>query len=151
MGMIVLMRWHGADLITPVSPKGIIDVEFAKTKERLHQLLLFLNVDIIRQNLYLDFLFLLAYGWFFVTACTYVRNKTGWVKTCGLFISLSISAALFDVAENFLLLLVLGGRFDPILLYVVYYTAAIKFIMAGAVVLFLLFSWPFALRKAAMK
>jgi len=32
--MIIVTRWQGTGLITPQSPRGIIDLEFAKTPER---------------------------------------------------------------------------------------------------------------------
>lgn len=145
--MIAVMQKQGAALVTPVSPKGIIDLEFARTEERLSQLLLFMDGQALRINLYLDFLFIFAYTWFLYTACLYIRSKTVWVKASGIFSAVAMSAGFFDVAENFILLLILQQRFDPALLQAVYYIAAIKFVFAGAVVIYLLFSWPFTLRR----
>jgi hypothetical protein len=70
----IVMRWQGTGLITPQSPKGILDLEFAKTSDRFHQLQLFWNHEIVLQNIYLDFLFIIAYSWFLVTACKAVNN-----------------------------------------------------------------------------
>lgn len=145
--MIFIMQWQGTSLVTPVSPKGIIDLEFAKTPERFLQLQLFMDQTKLRINLYLDFLFMASYVWFLVAACRYIKHKTGWTRASGIFSSLAISGGLFDVAENFLLILLLEGRFDPSILEVVYYCAAIKFVLAGSVLLYLLFSWPFSLRR----
>ncbi len=145
--MIFIMRWQGASLITPVSTKGIIDLEFAKTPERFLQLQLFMDQSKLRINLYLDFLFMGAYVWFLITACRYIQYKTNWTRASIIFSSLALSAGLFDFAENFLLLLLLEGRFDASILEVVYYCAAIKFILAGSVLVYLLFSWPFSLRR----
>lgn len=143
--MIFVMRLQGKTLITPQSPKGIIDLEFAKTPERLQQLQLFMDHKTVSQNIYLDFLFIAAYGWFLVAACRYVQSKTNWNKWSNMFVSLAIAAALFDVLENFLMLLVLNGRFQPSLMEVVFYTALVKFVFAGAVVLYILLAWPFSL------
>lgn len=133
--MIIVMRWQGSSLITPQSPKGILDLEFAKTPERFQQLRLFWNQETVLQNIYLDFLFLAAYTWFLVTACKAVNNSKSTV-----FSALAISAGAFDVLENFLMMLVLNGRFSPTVLQIVYYCAAVKFVLAGIVVGYLILS-----------
>jgi hypothetical protein len=133
--MIVVMRWQGSSLITPQSPKGIIDLEFAKTPERFHQLQLFWNYQAVLQNIYLDFLFIIAYTWFLMTACKAVNNNRSQV-----FSGLALSAGAFDVLENFLMILVWNGRFEPSVLAIVYYVAAIKFLLAGTVVGYLILS-----------
>lgn len=140
--MILILRWQGNHLITPQSPKGIIDLEFAKTPERFHELEIFWNKETVLQNIYLDFLFIIAYTWFLATACKAVQNKRSTV-----FSGLALSAGAFDVLENFLMILVLNGRFSPSVLQIVFYCAAIKFILAAIVILFLVFSL-FGLFKA---
>ena len=137
--MLFVMRWQGTSLVTAASPRGIIDLEFARTPERLRHLLLFISPSKVQLNIFLDFIFIIAYTWFLVAACRYIRSKTSWNKASGAFISLAITAAMFDVVENFLLLLIIQQRFDASLLEVVYYSAAIKFILVGAVILYLLF------------
>jgi len=143
--MIFVMRWQGSELITPQSSKGILDLELAKTAERFHQLQLFWNHETVLQNIYLDFLFIISYTWFLVTACKTVNNTKS-----NLFSGLAISAGAFDVLENFLMILVWNGRFEPSLLQVVYYAAAIKFLLAGIVAGYLLLSL-FGLFKRANK
>jgi len=133
--MIVVMRWQGSTLITPQSPKGIIDLEFAETSERLLQLKLFWNYEAVLQNIYLDFIFIIVYPWFLVTACKAVNNKRSIT-----FSAIAISAGAFDVLENFLMILVWNGRFKPSVLQMVYYVAAIKFLLAGIVVGYLVVS-----------
>ena len=133
--MIVVMRWQGSELISPQSPKGIIDLEFAKTSERLQQLKLFWNYESVLQNIYLDFLFIIAYTWFLVTACKAVNNRRN-----ATFSALAISAGAFDVLENFLMILVWKERFKPSVVQMVYYVAAIKFLLAGIVIGYLVVS-----------
>lgn len=135
VAMIFVMRWQGSALVTPQSPRGIIDLEFAKTADRLQQLQLFWNSETVLQNIYLDFLFLIGYTWFLVAACKAVDNSKSTV-----FSGLAISAGAFDVLENFLMILVWNGRFHPSSLQIVYYAAAIKFILAAIVILYLIFS-----------
>lgn len=135
IAMIVVMRWQGSSLITPQSPKGIIDLEFAKTPGRFQQLQFFWNHEIVLQNIYLDFLFILAYTWFLVTACKAVNNSKS-----NLFSALAISAGAFDVLENFLMILVWNERFSPSVLQIVFYVAAIKFLFAVIVIGYLILS-----------
>jgi len=143
--MFFVLRRQGRNLITPQSPKGIIDLEFAKTPARFHQLQLFWNQDTVLQNIYLDFLFIIAYTWFLVTACKAVKNNKSHI-----FSALTISAGAFDVFENFLLILVLNGKFNPSVLQIVYYTAAIKFILIVIVLGFIILSLFGLFRKESL-
>ncbi|HWJ92676.1 MAG TPA: hypothetical protein VNR87_16275 [Flavisolibacter sp.] len=145
--MIIVMRILGHSLVTPVSARGIIDLEFARTEGRLNQLRVFWNPSDINNNIYVDFVFIAAYGWFFVTACLFIKSRTNWSKWSNSFSALALSAAFFDVCENFLMLLVLNGRFNASVLQIVFYCALIKFVLIGCVVLFILGSLPFALTK----
>jgi hypothetical protein len=147
--MVFVMRWQGSSLVTPQSPKGIIDLEFAKTADRYHQLQLFWNPQDVKQNIYLDFLFIIAYTWFLVTACKVLGSRSS-LKRSNVFAGLAMSAGAFDVLENFLMLLVLNGKFSTSVLQIVYYCAAIKFILAGIVVLYLILSLPSIFRRKAV-
>jgi hypothetical protein len=141
------MRWQGSTLITPVSQNGILDLEFAKTPERLHQLQLFWNSDNVTLNILLDFLFIASYTWFFIAATMYIKQKLKWETWSDRAISMAVAAACFDVLENFLMLLTFSGRFQPSVMQVVYYCAVIKFILVGFVVLFLLIAFPLSISK----
>ena len=145
--MIIVMRMQGSSLITSASPKGILDLEFAKTPQRLMHLRLFLDHSDVVQNLFLDFLFIAAYTWFLVTACNFIKQKNDWSGWSKHFSGIAIAAGLFDVLENFLILLVWNERFRPGLMQVVYYCAAIKFILAGLVIMYVLISIPFVLKR----
>jgi hypothetical protein len=132
---IVIMRWQGSALVTPQSPKGIIDLEFAKTADRFHQLQLFWNHETVLQNIYLDFLFILAYVWFLMTACKLLQNTKS-----NIFSGLALSAGVFDILENFLMILVWNERFDSSVLQIVFYVAVIKFLLAFVVIGYLILS-----------
>ena len=133
--MFIIIRWQGSGLITPQSPKGIIDFEFAKTPEKFRQLQFFWNRETVLQNIYLDFLLILAYGWFFVTACKATANSKS-----NLFSGLAVSAGAFDVLENFLMILVWNERFSPSVLQIVFYAAIIKFLLIIIVTGYLILS-----------
>ena len=146
LALIFVMRWQGSALITPLSPKGMIDLEFARTAERYQQLRLFLDMRVAEINLYIDFVFIAAYTWFLINACNFIASRTRWRKWSAIFNSFAITAALFDVCENFLLLLVFYERFSTRALEIVFYCAIIKFALAAFVILYLLISWPFVLK-----
>jgi len=145
--MIVLMRWQGATLVTPASPGGILDLEFANNAERLMQLRLFWTHDDVVTNIFLDFLFIAAYAWFFVAACSSISVKNPLSKWSQHFAGISLAAAGFDVCENFLMLLVWNERFSPSVLKIVYYCAAIKFILIALVIIYLIVSFFAGLGK----
>ena len=136
-----LLRRQGAALMTPVSPLGIIDLEFAWTAEKLSQLQLFWQREVLSKNIYIDFAFLIAYGVFLYTACHWralvIRNE----KAAGVFATLAVTAASLDLLENFLMLLVWYGRFQPFVLKIIAVVAAIKFLLVMAVLVFLLLSF----------
>jgi hypothetical protein len=141
--MFFVMRAQGAALITPVSRHGIIDLEFCKTTERLLQLRLFLDGRAVVNNILLDFIFIGAYTWFFLTASLLTREKLQWHKWGQAAQTFALSAAFFDVGENFIMLLVWEGRFAPSLMQLVFYIALIKFILIALVVLYLLATIPY--------
>lgn len=140
--MVIVMRWLGSSLITPQSPNGIIDLEFARTPERFRQLQFFWNNDDVLQNIYFSFLFIIAYTWFLAAATKAVNNK--WSS---IFSATAMSAGAFNVLENFLMIMLINGRFNLFVLEIIYYSAAIKFLLAGLVLLYLIVSL-FGLFKA---
>ena len=145
--MFFIMRWHGQRLITPLSNRGIIDLEFARTEERFYQLRLFWQREDVVENIYLDFLFIASAVWLLVSVSLFIKEKTGWEKWTNAITGISFSAGFFDVAENFLMLLVLNGRFNFSVLQIIYYVAAIKFILFALAIILILCSLPGILRK----
>lgn len=143
--MIIVMRWQGKSLVTPVSPYGILDLEFARTGERMQQLRLFWNAKDVFFNVYMDFLFIASYTWFFISACQFIKKISNWKLWSNRFISIAIATACFDVAENFMMLLVYNGRFNPFVLQIVYVVAIIKFVLAAALILYILTALPFVM------
>ena len=146
IGMIGIMRWQGNSLVTPISPKGIIDVEFAKTPERFRELRLFLNQDKLLLNLQFDFLFIIAYTWFLIAACQYIQLKRSW-KGDKIFRLFATAGGFFDVVENLLLIQLVKGTNDAFRVKLVFYCAAIKVVLLGIVVLYLLLSWLLLMGK----
>ena len=133
--MLILMRLQGNNLITPQSPRGIIDFELAQTERRFRQLLLFWDHETVLRNIYFNFLLIMAYAWFFVSACKAVGNSGSTI-----FSGLTLSAGAFDILENFLMVLVWNERLSPSLLRVIFYAAILKFLLLVIVVGFLILS-----------
>ena len=144
---LFLMRWQGRELITPESPNGIVDLELAGTPLRFIYLSLFMKTHAILQNLYLDFLFLASYVWFFISAIQHCSFQTGWLRISGIFIGISWAAGVLDFLENLILILIINEHLTVRFIRLVYYLALFKFILAGLVILFLLVSLPFILRR----
>ena len=145
--LALLLRWQGAALVTPVSPYGIIDLEFAWHAEKLRQLQLFWPREVLSNNIYIDFLFLVAYGIFLYTACQWRAAAILNQKAAAIFATLAVSAASLDLLENFLMLLVWYGRFQPFVLKIIAVVAGIKFFLVIAVLLFLFASFFMKRRK----
>ncbi|TCZ73892.1 hypothetical protein [Flaviaesturariibacter aridisoli] len=127
---------------------GILALEFAWTEDRFQDLMYrWLREDVLT-NLWLDFLFIPAYGWFFRLAAQAQgpRLSAAWAKR---FAWLAVVACLCDVCENGLLLArvyheVRHGLLVPAALF-----AAIKFALLLCVLLFVLYGL-IAGRKAAV-
>ena len=149
--MVILMRWQGSALITGASKKGIVDLEFANTRERLHELLLHWDLSAVKMNIWLDFLFIVCYVLLlsFVSEWCAERwpDKSIPSKTGFVFAKLAFLVGVFDIAENLLMLQSVAGNYSDGSLQLTFYCASIKFLLAGFIVLYLLASLPFVIRK----
>ncbi len=138
------MRWQGNSLASPVSTRGIIDLELAKEQWRYLQLMAVWDLKDVKLNIYLDFIFVAAYTWFLYSASRKLSVTAGWKKTGTFFSVVSILAGVLDIIENIGMLKLLQA-WDSTISMVVYYAAMIKFILIGMVLLFLLVAFVFSL------
>jgi hypothetical protein len=143
----LLLRWQGSSLVTPTSSRGILDLEFAGNTIRLHQLKLFWNARDVNNNIYLDFLFIAAYSAFLMGACQWVSEKSRHAKWAEWFTRIALAAGIFDIVENLLMLVAWNDGVGNGAMKLIYYCAAIKFLLAGVVVLYLMYSLPVLMRK----
>lgn len=146
--MISIMAWQGSSLKTEITPKGILDLEFAGNESRLKEILSVWQINKVYLNTYLDFLFIIAYTWFLFSTCKLIankrRNKTG--VFIGIIVTmLSLFPGLFDVAENICMLIAISQ--DPRFIFYDYYLAFIKFVLAGLILLYIFVSLPVIFRK----
>jgi hypothetical protein len=135
VGVVTFMRWQGSGLITPQSPRGILDFEFARTPGRFRQLQFFWNQEAVLHNIYLYMFLAITGAWLLVSACKLHENRR-----TNLFSALAISAAAFNLLENFLMMLIWNQRFEPSLLAIVFYAAVIKFLLVFLVIGYIILS-----------
>jgi hypothetical protein len=135
VGVVTFMRWQGSGLITPQSPRGILDFEFARTPERFRQLQFFWNHEAVLYNIYVYMLLGIVCTWCLVSACKLLANSR-----TNLFSALAISAAAFNLLENFLMILVWNQRFETSVLSIVFYAAVIKFLLVFLVIGYIVLS-----------
>ena len=118
IAMIVVMAKTGATLKTPVTPKGILDLEFAYTTAKTTVVTeawannnFINNITVAKINTCFDFIFLFFYSFFlFFTNKKIAEISSGKFGTIGLIIAKgALLAGLFDIAENVGMLITLSG------------------------------------------
>ncbi|NCI50762.1 hypothetical protein GWC95_12560 [Sediminibacterium roseum] len=149
--MLVIMRFNGMALVTPISPRAIIDLEFADTPQRVAALLSHWDLTSVKMNIWLDFVFIASYVYFlFVMAERFSLKwrEDHFMRQVGLFLSrASIVAGMFDVVENLLMLQTIAGNYTTLSLQLTFYCAAFKFILIGAVFLYFIVSVPAGIKR----
>lgn len=145
--MIFVMRWQGETLVTEVSPRGIIDLEFARTTERLQQLQAVWQWKDLQLNIFLDFIFISAYTWFFATSAIRVKKHWDWTRISLLFITLAYLAGMLDVVENIFMYIAFTNNIGASGLKFIFYCAKVKFILIAVLIFYLLISIPFMRKK----
>ena len=148
---IIFLQIIGSQLITDVSPLGIVSFEFAGDLNQAH---LILNSWGVQGKLYagidlgIDYLFILVYSITLICGSLLVTkkssNKSGYLKYFGLAMAiLSIIAGLFDCVENYALIKVLLGNGSDELANLAYCLASLKFIFVGVIIFYILSMWTF--------
>lgn len=134
---------------------GMVAFELAGSQERADEILAEwgdVGQDAAREQLLIDFGFLIAYGTFLVLAVAAVRDRLGrrgWRRLAGvgaIVVPFGAAAAACDAVENACLLAVLGeaGSAFPTLATIF---AAIKFALLAAAIVYLVFGLALSLRR----
>ena len=149
--MCIVLRWQGSTLQTTTSPLAIIDLEFANTVERLHELLIRWDITVVRINIWLDFIFIIAYT-IFLSLCAEMyalkwQANSFFYRAGNLFARLAYAAGIFDIAENLLMLQSITGNYTESSLQLTFYCAAIKFTLVFLIFIYLIISLPLGFRK----
>jgi hypothetical protein len=149
--MVILMRWQGSSLKTDISKKGIVDLEFADTRERMHELLMRWDTSVVKMNIWLDFLFIVAYVLLLSIAAELCAAKwtiSSTPQKIGVWMArAAYVAGVFDIAENLLMLQTVAGNYTNTSLELTFYCASIKFILVGLVFFYCIISIPVVFRK----
>jgi len=139
--MIIVMRWQGKELLQPSTPSGILALEFANTPEKLTTVLAAWNKEVVRNNILLDFLFVIAYTWFFVlgVAKSTAQWSNRFMQQFGATgIRMAFLAGILDVTENILMLQSINGHYSISSLQLTWYCAAIKFLIVIILLVFMI-------------
>lgn len=118
------MQWQGASLKNITAPGGILGLEFARNSESLHALLASWDTNAVWTNIHLDFIYIPSYTFFFVASLRLLKAASHTVVMASL-------AALFDLAENSLMMLSLAGHYSSISLQATALLAGLKFFCLG--------------------
>ncbi|HJV20169.1 MAG TPA: hypothetical protein VJ552_09860 [Sediminibacterium sp.] len=150
LAVIVLMRVQGAGLKTVITPRGILDLEFANSPARLTTVLAAWDQATVTCNIWIDFLFIPAYVLLLslsVAAVSVNRGK-GFLRNTGAWLErAAYVAGILDIAENLLMLQSIAGNYTPDSLWLTYYCAAIKFAIVCCIMLYLFISLPLIFKK----
>lgn len=143
--LIVLLRIQGGGLITPKTPGGILDLEFANSPAKLNETLAVWDSLVVKQNIWIDFLFIPTYVLLLSLVSIIFSNKwtniffgkVGAILARGAFV-----AGFLDIAENLLMLQSIAGNYTPSSLWLTYYCASIKFSIVICILLYQVISLP---------
>jgi len=143
--MMVLMAKTGATLKTQVTPKGIIDLEFAYSGAKASAIInswantgAINNVSVAKINTWFDFIFLFCYSLLLYNACKLVAgNFKGFLFSMGQIIARgALAAGICDVLENAGMLLALHGYISDAFTMLTFIFSTAKWILALAAVLY---------------
>jgi len=149
VAMMVVMARTGATLKTPVTPHGIIDLEFAYNSTKVNTVIrawtpsateTFGKTEAAKLNTYLDFIFLFFYAGFLCLACRNIAQRiSGPVAKAGSIIAAgALLAGFFDVLENIGMLMALNGSVLTGIAFLTTLFSVIKWILAALAVLYVL-------------
>ena len=149
-----LMQFQGRSLKTALNPIGIIDLELADTVTELNAVLVNWDLNIVRLNIWIDFLFIAAYTFFFVQSLQIfiAKHRIHWLKQVGKrLIALAYLAAMLDVLENILMLFSISGYYSNSSVLITASTASLKFVVIGCILLYLIGSLLFSISRKYAK
>jgi hypothetical protein len=148
--VFMAMRFQGAALITAVSPGGILNLEFANSPAKLLAILAAWDINTVKQNIWIDFLFIPSYVLLLSMLAAFCASKWGkgfFNKLGAIVVRAVFVAGVLDIAENLLMLQSIAGNYTPSSLWLTYYCAGIKFFIVLIAVLYIIISIPVLLKK----
>jgi hypothetical protein len=151
------MQKTGASLKTNDTPHGILDLEFANSRDKAAVVINAWaktgstdNIQAAKINTELDFIFLLFYSVFLHQFCKSIAGlHEGAVRNAGLILANgAIAAGVLDIMENIGMLLTLQGYINSTLPLLTFIFSVVKWVLAlSALVYFLLAGGGYLFRK----
>lgn len=135
-----IMQFQGRSLKTALNPIGIIDLELADTESELNSLLANWDIQTVQLNIWIDFLFIVAYTFFFIQSIRLIlaKHRFNWLQQLGKkLIALAYVAAILDVIENMLMLCSITGHYTDGSLSATASIASLKFSIIAVILLYL--------------
>ncbi|MBC7588644.1 MAG: hypothetical protein H7178_09835 [Chitinophagaceae bacterium] len=141
VAMFFVMRWQNADILSALTPQGIINFELAKNFDEAKAMMAIVGVKPMQFSTGLDFLFIIAYTLFFSFCCKALMNnyRSSGLKTLGLiFLELSVLVGVLDLVENIAMLITLGGYGSNLSVSISHWSSRFKFSLAALVLLYII-------------
>ena len=154
---MLVLQLQGKQLITPLSPSGILSLEFSYHSDHTQSIATAWKNSLrgaFRINMLLDFLLIPFYGLFLYSTCGYfsVHYQSGRGQRFGVLLAFgSLLAMVFDVIENVLMsfsIHITATSFTSMLTTAM---AAIKFLLIGLALLYIIFSAALMLLRKKTK
>ncbi len=136
-----IMQFQGRSLKTALNPIGIVDLELADTVSELNALLANWDTDVVRLNIWIDFLFIIAYTFFFIQSIRLIlaKHHFNWLQQLGKkLIALAYLAAILDVIENLLMFASIMGHYTAGSLFATASIASLKFSIIAIILIYLI-------------
>jgi len=136
-----IMQFQGRSLKTALNPIGIVDLELADTVSELNGLLANWDTNVVRLNIWIDFLFIIAYTFFFIQSIRLIlaKHRINWLQQLGKkLIALAYLAAILDVIENLLMLASIMGHYTAGSLFATASIATLKFSIIAIILIYLI-------------
>lgn len=150
LAMTIVMQWQGASLKIAIAPSGILALEFANREILLFPLLSNWKLNVVRMNIFLDFIYIVSYTLFFITSLKRLVQKysKGFYHNVGsALINIALMAALFDIVENVFMLFTISNQYNSISLEITSLFASLKFILIVFIILYLVLAFLVSLYR----
>ena len=148
--VFTVMRFQGEALKTAVTPGGILNLEFANSPAKLIIVLTSWDLITVKQNIWIDFLFIPSYVFLFSLLAAFSARKWRhhFFSSLGaILVKAMFVAGVLDIAENLLMLQSIAENYTPSSLWLTYYCAGIKFFIVLLTVLYIFISIPVMLKN----
>ncbi|HRN57849.1 MAG TPA: hypothetical protein PLL71_15425 [Agriterribacter sp.] len=143
---LLLLRVQGMQLVTPLSPSGILSLEFSYHASHTQSIVNVWKSSLqgaFGVNMLLDFLLIPFYGLFLYSVCGHfsVHYETGWPQRLGVLLAFgSLLAMIFDATENIAMCFSFYFSVTAFTSAVTVAMAVMKFLLIGLALVYIILS-----------